>query len=103
LIIYRIAAVLPYKKGEKMLELFTSYVLPFLAGVAVVGALALRIHWRGGPAGLFVVFFIILFGPSLAYALIADESSGTLFMLSMLAALAATGILWLKLYRGKKN
>jgi hypothetical protein len=86
-----------------MFELFFSYVLPFVIGVAMLGVLALRIHWGGGPAGLSIIFFVILFGPSLAYALISDESDGTLFAVSLIAAVATTGLLWAKLYRGKKN
>ena len=82
-----------------MITLFTQYILPFLAFVGLFVAIGLKIHWRGGPALLFIVFFIIVFGPSLLYALIADDSSGTLFSISLVTALIITFLLWLKFYK----
>lgn len=84
-----------------MLALFLQYVLPFLMLILIVAVIALRIYWRGGPASLFIVFFLITFGPSLLYALIADDSSGMLFGISIVAALVVTGLLALRLYRKK--
>jgi hypothetical protein len=85
-----------------MALLFVQYILPFLVLVLLITAIALRIHWWGGPVFLFIIFFGILFGPSLIYALIADDSSGTLFLLSLIAALATVFMLWLKFYKFKK-
>jgi hypothetical protein len=85
-----------------MAILFTQYILPLLALVAIMGLIALRIHWRGGPVMLFIAFAIIAFGPSLLYALIADDSSGTLFFISLITSLVVVFILWLKFYRDKK-
>lgn len=84
-----------------MSDLFTQYILPFLALAAVVTIVALRISWLGGPAQLFLVFFFTAFGPSLLYALIADDSSGALFVMSTLTACVITGLLAFKLYRNK--
>jgi hypothetical protein len=78
------------------------YILPFLAFTGLFTIIALRIHWRGGPAALLIVFFGITFGPSLIYAIIADESSGALFGLSLVTALIVIFLLWLKFYRMKK-
>ena len=82
-----------------MITLFTQYILPFLAFVGLFVIIGLKIHWRGGPALLFAVFIIIVFGPSIVYALIADDSSGTLFGISIITALIVSFILWLKFYR----
>ena len=82
-----------------MLDLFMQYILPFLMGILLVGAVALRIHWNGGPALLFIAFFLLAFGPSLLYALIADDSSGVLFGISTVVALVVTGLLALCFYR----
>lgn len=82
-----------------MLALFLQYVLPFLMLALIVAAATLRIHWSGGPAPLLLAFFLIAFGPSLLYALIADDSSSTLFGVSMVTALIVTGVLALRFYR----
>jgi 4-amino-4-deoxy-L-arabinose transferase-like glycosyltransferase len=84
-----------------MASLFIGYILPFLCLGLLLTAVALRIHWRGGPAALAVIFFIVLFGPSLVYAIIADDSSGALFGFSLITALAVVGIMYFKLYRQK--
>ena len=84
-----------------MLVLLMQYVLPFLVLILIVAAVALRIHWSGGPALLLIVFFLVAFGPSLLYALIADDSNGALFGVSIIAALISTGLLALRLYRKK--
>lgn len=84
-----------------MSALFTQYILPFLALAAIVTIVALRISWLGGPVQLFLAFFLITFGPSLLYALIADDSSGALFIISMLVAILITGLLAFKLYRNR--
>jgi hypothetical protein len=85
-----------------LILLFTQYILPFLAFFGLCAVIALRIHWRGGPAALAVVFFVVLFAPSLLYALIADNSSGALFAVSLVAALAAVGVLWWIFYKNKR-
>jgi hypothetical protein len=65
-------------------------------------AIGLKIHWWGGPALLFGVFILISFGPSLLYALVADNSSLTLFSLSVIVALIVIFILWMKFYKKVK-
>ena len=39
-----------------MISFLMQYVLPFVTLVLLVAAMALKIHWNGGPAGLFIVF-----------------------------------------------
>lgn len=77
------------------------YVLPFLALAAIVTVVALRISWLGGPPQLFLAFFLTAFGPSLLFALVTDESSGALFIISTLAAIVVTGLLAFKLHRNR--
>jgi hypothetical protein len=84
-----------------MLSLFLQYVLPFLMLILIIVSVALRIHWHNGPTLLFVSFFLIAFGPSLLYALIADASNSTLFGLSTLLALIVTVLIGLRLYYNK--
>jgi Na+/proline symporter len=81
-----------------MILIFTQYVVPFLAFVFVWGYIALRIHWQGGPAMLVIIFAGILFGPSLLYALIADDSNTALFIISLITALIVVFIVWTKFY-----
>ena len=81
-----------------MLDLLLQYLLPFLALSSIFVAVALRLRWNGGPALLFIVFFLTAFGPSLLYALLADDSSGDLFGISIAAAVIVTGLLALRLY-----
>ena len=81
------------------MTLFTGYILPFLAFAILVAALALRVHWLGGPGMMVVVFLAVAFGPSLLYAVIADDSNINLFTGSLLAALAVTGFM---IYRRRK-
>jgi len=40
-----------------MISLLMQYVLPFVTLVLLVAAVALKIHWNGGPAALFIIFF----------------------------------------------
>lgn len=82
-----------------MSVLFMQYVLPFLALAAIIAVVALRISRLGGPVQLFLAFILITFGPSLLYALITDDSSGTLFVISILVAIVVSGLLLFKLYR----
>jgi hypothetical protein len=82
-------------------SIFAGYIVPFIVFVAIWGLIALRIHWRGGPAMLVIVFTGILFGPSVLYALIADDSNFILFLMSLVTALIVIFILWLKFYRNK--
>jgi hypothetical protein len=81
-----------------MVLIFTQYILPFLVFVSVWGYIAWRIHWYGGPAMLVIIFAGILFGPSLLYALIADDSNTALFTISLITALIVVFIAWLKFY-----
>lgn len=85
-----------------MISIFAGYILPFLALVSVYAVISYRIHSRGGPARLFIIFSLIAFGPSLLYALIADDSSTVLFFMSVITAIIVIIILWLKFYRSKK-
>ena len=85
-----------------MASIFAGYIMPFLVGVAIYSVIAYRIHSRGGPARLFIIFSLIGFGPSLLYALIADDSDTMLFVISVVAAIISVLILWLKFYRNKK-
>ncbi|MDR1085321.1 MAG: hypothetical protein LBP22_10825 [Deltaproteobacteria bacterium] len=75
-----------------MILIFTQYVLPFLAFVSVWGYIALRIHCLGGPAMPVITFADILFGPSLLYALIADDSNTILVIRSLITALVVVFI-----------
>jgi len=86
-----------------LIAILTQYLLPFLALAVLMALIALRIHWRGGPAILFLIFIAIAFGPSLVYALIADASSTALFGGSLIAALAVTGGLALQYRRSVKK
>lgn len=53
----------------------------------------------GGPARLFLCFFLLLFVPSLVYAAITDESSGELFGASLILACVCTAFLAWKGHR----
>ena len=56
---------------------------------------SLRIRAYGGPVAKFLRFFALAFGPSLIYAAVADDSSGTLFLASLACAGVVEGtILW---------
>lgn len=76
-------------------DIFTGYILPFLMLCIVVGSVYMKVRNGGGPAGMVLRFFLVAFGPSLVYALVADESSSALFGISLLAALISEGILFL--------
>ena len=78
-----------------MAGIFTSYILPFLMLCIVLGSVYMKIRNGGGPAGMVLRFFIVAFGPSLVYALVADESGSALFGISLMAALISEGVLFL--------
>ena len=82
------------------MELFLGYILPFLVFGIFVAALALRVHWFGGPGMMLLVFFALAMGPSLLYALFTDESSTDLFLGSLIVALAVVGFMF---YRYRKR
>ena len=84
-----------------MIILFMQYILPFLMFALILSAAALRTHWGGGSAMLLIVFFLVAFGPSLLYALIADDSSGVLFGVSIAAAFLAVALFVKGFYRKK--
>jgi hypothetical protein len=91
------------KVRKLMVTLFVQYIVPFLLLVSLMAIMALKIRWLGGPAILFIIFFLILLGPSLLYALIADNSNWMLFMFSFITALIVIFILWLKFYKNEKK
>ena len=85
-----------------MASIFAGYIIPFLIGIAIYSVIAYRIHSWGGPARLFIIFFLVAFGPSLLYALVADDSNTVLFVMSVISSIIVILILWLKFYRNKK-
>ncbi len=82
-------------------HLFMNYILPFLMLVMILAYAAMKVQAYGGPGILAVIFFTVLFGPSLLYALIADDSSSGLFMGSLIMALAVVAIL--AFFQSKKS
>ena len=84
------------------MDLFTVYILPFLVFGIFVAAVALRVHWFGGPGMMALVFFALAFGPSLLYALITDASSLALFMGSLVVALVVVGFMFFRYQKRKR-
>ncbi len=82
-----------------LVELFVEYILPFIMLLLAIIYAALKVQSMGGPGIIVAVFFVLLFGPSLSYALIANDSSGMLFLASLSVALVASGVLALVMYR----
>lgn len=78
-----------------MIDILLQYVLPLFMLSMFLFIVSVRISSCGGPVGVFLRFFTILFAPSLVYAAIADDSSSTLLLLSLAFAIALEGWLWL--------
>lgn len=77
----------------------TGFILPFIFLVLIIFALAYKVYRGGGPTLLVLCFMIITLGPNLIYALVRDESSGILFLCSLMLAFLVTGGLRLYMHR----
>ena len=78
-----------------METLIMQYLLPLAMLGLILLVVSLRIRSYGGPVAKFLRFFALFFGPSLIYAAVEDDSSGTLLLASLVCALVVEGvILW---------
>lgn len=82
-----------------MSDILRQYLFPFLMLALIFAYLALRFRANRELGCVVITFLLITFAPNLLYALIADNSSGLLFLLSIAAAAVVAGLMLLQLYR----
>ncbi len=88
-----------------MQETLLNYILPAFMLLTVIAVIYFKIRaYSNGdkrPANIFLVFFLIAFGPSLIFAIIHDDSNSALFGGSVLIALIVSGILVYRMLKKK--
>ncbi len=82
--------------------LLLQYLFPLAALCLLLFALCVRSRALGGPVGLFLCFFLILFTPNMVYAAVADDLSAELFLVSPALACICSGCLGFELYLKKR-
>lgn len=87
------------KVGNIMTDILRQYLFPFIMLALIFAYIALRFRSNRELGCIVITFLLITFAPNLLYALIADNSSGLLFLLSIVAAIIVAGIMFFQIYR----